>query len=370
MKKTIVLLSILLASAMFANAQQKNSKSRIYFIKSGYLKTKMTGNTAGTTELWWDEYGQKTCTVEKYTTTIKVLGMKRKSENHKLTIIDNGVIWEVDYINNKGLKTHVPPYKGKPINEMSEKEQEEAANEILDNLGGKRLGNEEYMGYNCEVIELLGAKAWSYKNVTLKSEGNMLGVQIKTTTEVFKPNATVPASKFVAPKDIKYKEVEQTVDVASAMDGTAILKAQQEAEKAENGDNNVNNDNSNSNPNATKYPYSKFISKIDAFQYGGFKKMTAENSDGSHKALFIKGLTNFLVIGITSKKNADLSQEENVERFTHKGKKYIYYVERKNGRKTSFLAQEDDNYDSIILISVAPTKSKEVLLEIADALDL
>lgn len=376
MKKTIVLLTILFASVIFTNAQQQSSKSKMYFIKSGYLKTKMTGNTVGTTELWWDEYGQKTCTVEKSTTTVKVLGMKRKTENHKLEIVDNGQIWTVNYIDNTGVKTHVPPYNGKPINEMSEKEQEELANKVIDDLGGQRLGKEEYMGYNCELIELLGIKVWSYKNLPLKSDGNILGMKIQTTTEVFKPNTNVPASKFVAPTDIEYKEVEQTIDIADAMDGSAIIKAQQEAEKAEKAKNSDQdndetvNDDDNIASNSTKYPYNKFMTKINAFKYNGFKKITAENSDGSHKAVFMKGLLNFLIVGITSKKNADMSQNENMERFTHKGKNYMYYVDRQNGRKTSFLVQESDTYDSFIVISLAPTKSKEVLLEIADALDL
>ncbi len=378
MRKTVVLLTILLASAMFANAQKQSNKnkSKMYFIKSGYLKTKMEGSTVGTSELWWDEYGQKTCTVEKSVTTVKVLGMKSKTKNHKLTIVDNGQIWEVNYIENTGVKTHVPPYNGKPINEMSEKEQEEFANKALNDLGGQRLGNEEYMGYNCEIIEVLGVKAWSYKNLPLKSEGNVLGLKVKSTAEVFKPNTSVPASKFVAPKDIEYKEVEPAVDVADIMDGSAIIKAQQkeeEAQRAENSDQNnesVENDDENIDPNATKYPYNKFMTKINAFKYNGFKKITVENSDGSHKAIFMKGLMNFLIVGITSKKNADTSKTENMEKFTHNGKKYMYYVERQNGRKTSFLVQESDTYDSFIVISLAPTKSKEVLLEIADALDL
>ncbi len=226
MKKALLILIVFCTSAIIANAQ---TQSQIYFIKSGYVKMKLGGNSEGTKELWWDDYGQKSCELEKSTTTTKVFGMKNTSENHKLTIIDNGQVWSVNYIDKTGSKTNVPLYKGKPINEMSEKEQKELVDKTLNQLGGKRLANEEFMGYNCDVIELLGSKAWSYKNVTLKVESKIMGIELTQTAEVFEPNASVPSSKFVAPKDIEYKEIKHQIDLNNMMDGKALQEAMEES---------------------------------------------------------------------------------------------------------------------------------------------
>ena len=71
------------------------------------------------------------------------------------------------------------------INEMTDSEKEQFANQLIDSLGGERLGTERILGCDCEIITLLGSKGWNCKGVTLKSEVETLGVTANETAISF-----------------------------------------------------------------------------------------------------------------------------------------------------------------------------------------
>lgn len=364
MKKLFLLLFVFCASIMILQAQ--NGKARLYFIKSGYVKMNITGNSKGTKELWWDDYGHKSYELEKSTTTTKVFGIKNTEERHDLTIIKGGKVWKIDFLKKEGTISNIPEYKGKPITEMSEKEQKELADKTLNSLGGSRIGTKQVMGYTCEGISLMGSKAWSYKNVTLLLESNIMGIEITQTAEVFKPNIKVAASKFVAPADIKYKDVSssQPTDLYGAMNQAINQAAQEESEQIDEAEN-------NDQLIPTKYPYDKFIEKIDAFNYDNYTKIMAESREGSHNALFVKGLTSTIMLTVVSKKNGNLVKEEGFTKFKQNGKTYMYKSETdQDGKKISELAVENSTYDSYIIMITMPAKSKEDMLVIYDKLGL
>ena len=78
---------------------------------------------------------------------------------------------------------------------------------MMERLGGKKIGNETFLGKNCEVWELtkLKSKVWVYKYIPLKTIMNILG---EVTIEAVKieENASVSADKFVVPKGFKVTE--------------------------------------------------------------------------------------------------------------------------------------------------------------------
>ncbi len=374
MKKQILLLVFVFAFSMFANAQQQQ-KGKTYFIKSGYLKTKITGNTVGTSEMWWDDYGKKTCTVEKSVTTVKVFGFKKVTENNTLTIHDNGQIWTVDYVENTATKTYYPNYNGKPVSEMNDKEREQMQEEIFTTLGIERLPNEKFMGYNCDVYKGLGTKAWSYKNIGLKSESKILGLKRNTVAEVFKPNTPVDASKFVPPSDVEYQEVGQPYDAADVMSGRVLVDSLQQArDDVEEAKDDVDD---NKNRVATKYPYEQFVAKCNAFRYGGYiKYIASRNEDGDLLAMYRKGLLmKYIMVAVTDKQNVKYSEATGYTTVKHNGKEYMYHVgEGKEpamlGQSVSTIVYENKKYNSVIAIVISPVKSKEEMLKMADSLGL
>jgi hypothetical protein len=55
----------------------------------------------------------------------------------------------------------------------------------------------------------MGSKSWIYKGVALKSTAKIMGIKLDEMFTEFKPDISVPASKFVAPKDIEYKDMQK-----------------------------------------------------------------------------------------------------------------------------------------------------------------
>lgn len=184
-------------------------KSHKYAIESGYIKLELTGDTKGTKEIWWDDYGRKTCEFEKSTTTTKMFGISNTQKKDMLTILIKDQYWTVDYLTKEATKGKVPFYSDaqEMTENMTDKEKEEFAEQILKQFGGEKQAKETLKGYECDVISVMGAKTWIYKGVGLKMEAKVLGITSNAMFKEFKPDANVPSSKFEAPKDYKYTDL-------------------------------------------------------------------------------------------------------------------------------------------------------------------
>lgn len=203
-KSTLILVILFMVSAGFA--QQKNAR---YAVKSGYIKYDITGNTKGTREIWWDNYGDLSRTEVNTVTTTRFLGTTSESKTHTLNIMKGDHFWSVNYLNNTAQKGTSSLYEETlEISEsMTEAEAEKLGEDILASLGGERLGTESFLGKSCEIISVLGMKSWIYKGVLLKSEGNLLGFKTNEVAVKFDENETISASKFIAPTNVTYTEI-------------------------------------------------------------------------------------------------------------------------------------------------------------------
>lgn len=136
MKNILITFLFIAVFSAISSAQQ----ARKYAVKSGYLKLELSGSIVGVREVWWDNYGQKTAEREKSITTTKMLGMKSTEQKDALTIIVNDQFWTINYIENTGIKGVVPNFADESgMNNMSEKEQEEFANQLLEDMEEKGL---------------------------------------------------------------------------------------------------------------------------------------------------------------------------------------------------------------------------------------
>lgn len=351
--KLILLCVILLLAITPAGMAQQAKK---YAVKSGYLKLELSGSTVGTREIWWDNYGLKTSEREKSTTTTKMLGIKSVEEKDKLHIIVNDQFWTVDYIQNTGMKGIVPIMSDLIDNQnnMTEKEQEEYANQLLEEMGGKRLGTETLGGYICDVVSLMGMKVWVYKGIGLKTEGKIMRIETKEMFSDFKPGISVPPSKFSPPDNVNYqdlREKQRASGFGSFMDALDDMDDMDEEETV-----------------PVKYPFAKFKKVMEGFTYEDMSNRGINSVDGIHAATFTKGYVNSLLIVATSRKNSDNEVDDDFEKFTH-NKHICYYgeIDDEDTQGTTLIV-EYPLYDMYIVITAMPQMDKSTMLNISDKL--
>ncbi len=205
MKNTLILiLCLFMAGGLMA--QQKTHQ---YLIKSGYVEYALTGSTTGTKKIWWDNYGDLSRTEIDSKSVTKMFGITNEDITKSITIMNGPNYWVVDLEKDKATKGKSPYYdeSHQMVDNMTEAEQKKFADDMLASLGGKRLAPESFMGHECEVIEVMGAKSWIYKGITLKSSAEVMGIENYEEATTFEPGKSVPASKFTPDSSKEYRDM-------------------------------------------------------------------------------------------------------------------------------------------------------------------
>ena len=207
MKKISMILSlaVLLVSC---NGNSQNTLKR-YEIKSGVVKytTTITGKVlggtvkgSGTEDLYFKNWGAVELKEvnSKQTTTMKFFGKKKveTTSTHTMNKLDNGESYLADFntktiIANRGL--------GMDLMKQSNKDAGEAGMGMLESIGGKKVGNESFLGHNCEIWDVNGAKQWMYKGVVLKLDITVFGIRTLTVATSAKFNVSLADSNFKLP---------------------------------------------------------------------------------------------------------------------------------------------------------------------------
>lgn len=198
-KMVVLLIAILLTAS---SIQAGNFKK--YPHKSGKIVYKLSGDTKGTRTLYWDDYGLKELTEEHSET--KMFGMTNKTDSYVLNIGATIYSW-IDETEEVSKSTN--PFVEAWIEEdMNSKEVEKSSKEIMEGLGFTKIGSEIYQGKNCEIWEGMGSKVWAWQTYALKTEVEMMGVNVDVIADVKDFGASIPASKFEYPKDRKLIDTE------------------------------------------------------------------------------------------------------------------------------------------------------------------
>jgi len=215
MKKISILLSIIVAFVS-CNGNSQNQLKR-YDVKSGIVKYTSTisgkvlgGKIAGsgTESLYFKDWGALELKEvnSKQTTTMKFFGKKKVEtiSTHTMNKLDNGESYLAD-LNNKTIIANRD--LGMDLMIQSNKDAGEAGMSMLESMGGKKVGNESVLGHNCEIWDVMGAKQWIYKGVTLKMEVTLLGITTITEATSAKFDISVPSSNFKLP-DFPIQKIE------------------------------------------------------------------------------------------------------------------------------------------------------------------
>ncbi len=216
MKKiAIVLSAVLLFISCGKSEKPVDSKYKRYDVESGIIKykTKINGKVMGSTisgegesSLYFKDWGAKELKEEESTqvTEVNFFGKKSKTQekNHSITKMDDGIVYTVDFDNKKINKMEnigAEILKGVDVNK--------AGKEMLETMGGKKIADEKFKGYDCEVWDLNGSKQYFYKGIPLRSEVKMMGITTITEATSVKFDTKVSDSKFDLP-DFEVVEVE------------------------------------------------------------------------------------------------------------------------------------------------------------------
>ncbi len=189
-----------------------------YEIKSGIVETETTGTmNSGTETIYFDDYGRREA---KYTkTTVSVPGVNIKQTSNQLTIMDGDWMYSIDLDKKTGYKMKPEMLEDMAKNQGT-KDLGKVGKEMLEQMGGKKVGEEKVLGKNADVWEMsnMGTKIWVWKGITLKTETNMMGMKINQTATKLEINVSVPDEKFEVPEDVSISE-ENPMDKLKELNG-------------------------------------------------------------------------------------------------------------------------------------------------------
>jgi len=218
MKKYAILLTATLLFISCGKSESEkaiDSKYKRYEVKSGIVKykTTITGKVMGSvisgegkSSLYFKDYGALELKEEEseQTTEMKIFGQKKtdKTNEHSITKMDKGIVYTVDFKNKK-----INKIENIGMALMQNTDMNKVGKQMLETMGGKELGTEKFMGYECEIWDMNGAKQYFYKGIPLRSEIKMMGITTITEATSVKFDTKVSDSKFNLP-DFEIVELE------------------------------------------------------------------------------------------------------------------------------------------------------------------
>jgi len=219
MKKVNILLSLIVVLASCSGNSQ--NKLKRYDAKSAIIEysTTTSGKTfgstvkgAGTESLYFKDWGAVELIEEKstQTTVTKIFGRGKTTTTnvHTVNKLDNGESYHADF--DKKI-IYLTRDLAMDMMRQSNTDVGDAGKSMLESIGGEKIGEEDFMGYNCEVWSIPEGKQWMYKGIVLKLEMKMLGITtIKEATNA-KFNVSVPDANFKLP-DFPIQKMEGYMD--------------------------------------------------------------------------------------------------------------------------------------------------------------
>ncbi|WP_321298354.1 hypothetical protein [Marinifilum fragile] len=357
-KIQLILFAVIICIGNNAFAQYSSNK---FMVRSGYVEMKLDGATKGQRLIWFDDYGKLYKEEVKSETKVKVFGIESSEKKHTLKIVKDGVIYDINQLNHTGtkLETGISPEYYSALENMSDTQKKEIADELLEAFGGQRLGTSEFFNRSCEKIKVLGATVWIYKGVVLKSEAKMMGIENHEVALKFDENIKIPSSTFEVPEDISWNEPEMRLGQSLDMFAGEEMEYDSDDEEIF----------------PVEYPYNEFQDAVGKVKYSNFKKSAVFNVDGQYIASFTKTMTeNFTIVASSDKDiDSDKAQEElaTYSHFTHQGKKMHFgdaIDDDGSNLNASALIIEYPSEDMIISIVSMPKMTKSQALTIADQL--
>lgn len=194
--KHFKLLTILIITFVWTTLHAQTNR---YEVKSGSVEYSIThsGNMMGmsmqgkgTAKTIFKEWGN----VELHSEEINSVTMGMKKSQKQMTKIDNGKVYSVDFDQNV-----IYEFSADTLMNSEYKDLVKTGKDALTSMGGKKVGEENFLGYDCEIWEMMQVKIWLHKGVMLKSEANIMGIKNTTVATKVELNNAISDDAFKLP---------------------------------------------------------------------------------------------------------------------------------------------------------------------------
>lgn len=379
-----IVLSLLLTCVGRADDAARPRGMRSGLVEYELSASGMGSTMKGTRTEWFDDYGNRTATLEKSTTTTKILGRETTEVKEDLSIVDGDTAYSIDLVKKTGYKGNIAEMKkmgAMMAQGMAGPGGVQNTRDFVEKNGGKWLPAETFLGRKCDVIEMLGVKTWTYKGVNLKSAGSMMGI---TTTQVatkFEENVRVPAAKFAVPAGIKIEEQQMPDEAAAFMrglssggeeDSQANLFAQaMKQAQAESGDESGESDEDLGPPSTLALP--KFKAAVAKVQLPGLQRMPVISQDGDHGLILAGGESGFTIMAQRAALGAqfELGAAGKLSRFKHKGHDAFFaQMTDPDGEEMAFILVKYPEYNMGLMVSGKPVQPRAELMKLLAQVEL
>jgi len=214
MRKSIIkllvmnLMLLILYNFVFAvesNFNKKISNMKRYNKERAQIEYTIDGNMQkGSETLIFDKWGA----IEAKYSKLKIEVSGFSQETNTATFLEGTWMYNIDLNTRTGTKQENPLH----VN-LEGQDLQEVGKEILVKMGGKKVGTEKILGKLCEVWEIksMGTRTWVWNWIPLKTVSNMGGMKIVITAT--KISDSIDAKRLKRPKDIKYNEVGNAMDI-------------------------------------------------------------------------------------------------------------------------------------------------------------
>ncbi len=176
-------------------------RSKTYMIQ--YEVVNRVENAVGTTlSTQWVDVKNDKMVMESSTETVQ----NGYSEKHEaLTISDKGMFYMINLSDRTGMKSPTDYSYNDMMNEDSE-ESRMTFRAMIEQDGGRVLGNEEYLGLDCLVTELVQpdgevVRMWFYKGIPLRTEST----NYRLRTLKYEEGIKFPKNKLKIPEGIDFR---------------------------------------------------------------------------------------------------------------------------------------------------------------------
>lgn len=185
-----------------------SAETKRYEVKSGIIEYSIThsGNMmgmqtqgSGKAKTVFKEWGS----VELHSEESQTSTMGMKEHDKQMTKIEDGIVYTVDFDQKVIYKQSI-----EALANSGDKDFVSAGKEMLTSMGGKKIGEDKFMGYDCEVWEMMTVKIWLHKGVMLKTEADMMGIKNTMVATKVELDVSVPDDAFKLP-DYPIKEGQQ-----------------------------------------------------------------------------------------------------------------------------------------------------------------
>ncbi|SFV57066.1 hypothetical protein MNB_SV-6-683 [hydrothermal vent metagenome] len=138
----------------------------------------------------------------------------KMEKSHTISYMDRDTIYNVDFNKKRITKMKNPAIAMLGLSD--DNTAQKAGLNLLKRMGGKKIGKDSVLGYECDVWDAMGTKQCMYKGIPLKIESNIMGVKSSGVATKIDFDAEISDSDFELPKFPIYNEMGEKWDSSKA----------------------------------------------------------------------------------------------------------------------------------------------------------